>query len=175
VTALAARDTTPPAVAVEIADTGAVREGRPGGRRFGVLVHAVLAALDLAAAAPAAITALAHQRGRIVGATGAEVGAAVACVAAAIAHPLLVRAAAAARRGELRRETPVWLARADGTLAEGVVDLAFREGGAWVVIDFKTDRELAAEPGVYERQVGAYVEAIARATGEPASGVLLRL
>ena len=65
----------------------------------------------------------------------------------------------------------------DGSLVEGVVDLAFREegpaGATWTVVDFKTDVELAASPVVYEAQVAAYAKAIAAATGEPARGVLL--
>ena len=69
----------------------------------------------------------------------------------------------------------MWLRLEDGSLAEGVVDLAFREGGAWTVVDFKTDRELAAGRAVYEAQVLLYVRAIAAATGESARGVLLRV
>ena len=65
----------------------------------------------------------------------------------------------------------------DGVLAEGVVDLAFREeppeGPRWTVVDFKTDREIAERRAEYEAQVGLYVEAVARAMGEPAEGALL--
>jgi ATP-dependent exoDNAse (exonuclease V) beta subunit len=68
----------------------------------------------------------------------------------------------------------------DGSLAEGVVDLAFREpaaaargAGAWTVVDFKTDRELEARRAEYERQVALYARAVALATGEPARAVLL--
>ena len=73
-----------------------------------------------------------------------------------------------------RRETPVTLTDAEGLL-EGVVDLAFEEDGAWVVVDFKTDTDLQAHRAAYEQQVGLYVTAIARATGAPARGVLLRV
>jgi ATP-dependent exoDNAse (exonuclease V) beta subunit len=71
----------------------------------------------------------------------------------------------------------VLLAQPDGSLAEGVVDLAFREvddaGRArWIVVDFKTDRDLGARQAAYAWQLRLYVEAIARATGEPASGAL---
>ena len=65
----------------------------------------------------------------------------------------------------------------DGSLAEGVVDLAFREEkrkkGTWTVVDFKTDVELAGRAEAYERQVRLYARAIAAATGEAAVGVLL--
>ena len=64
----------------------------------------------------------------------------------------------------------------DGTLVEGVVDLAFEEHGAWTVIDYKTDREMAvAGEDRYRRQVALYATAIAHATGAPASGVLVRI
>jgi ATP-dependent exoDNAse (exonuclease V) beta subunit len=179
VTALAAEDAAldqaePPAV-VEIHEAAGARGTRPGGQRFGALVHALLAVVDLNADGDATLRRLAKQQGRIVGASDAEVAAAGDAVFAALAHPLLRRAAAAALRGELRRETPVWLRLADGTLAEGVVDLAFRENGAWTVVDFKTDRDLEAHRASYQVQVRLYAAAIAAATGEAASGVLLAL
>ena len=67
----------------------------------------------------------------------------------------------------------MWLALEGVVVSEGVVDLAFREDGAWTFVDWKTDRELGAQRGVYGGQVSRYVEAVARATGEPARGVLL--
>ncbi|MCU0668565.1 MAG: PD-(D/E)XK nuclease family protein, partial [Myxococcota bacterium] len=153
-------------------EVDASRAARPGGRRFGVLVHAILAAVDFTDAREATVQALARQQGRIVGASDAEVRAAADTVVQALASPLLRRAAAAL---EVRRETPVWLRRADGTLAEGVVDLAFREAAGWVVVDFKTDRELAERRAVYAAQVALYAEAVAAATGLPARGVLLQV
>jgi ATP-dependent exoDNAse (exonuclease V) beta subunit len=152
------------------------RAGRPGGRRFGSLVHAVLAAVPLRGDA-AAVARAARAQGRLVGATPEEVAAAAAAVAAALRHPILERAARAQGRGALRRETPVLHRRPDGVLAEGVVDLAFREdsevGPRWTVVDFKTDREVGAESARYEAQVALYVQAIEAATEEPAEGVLL--
>jgi ATP-dependent exoDNAse (exonuclease V) beta subunit len=59
---------------------------------------------------------------------------------------------------------------------EGVVDLAFEENGAWTVIDYKTDLELAAAgEDRYRRQVAVYAAAVAKATGKPAAGVLIRI
>ena len=57
-----------------------------------------------------------------------------------------------ARTGGLRRETPVFLRLEDGRLAEGVVDLAFREPGGddRVAVDFKTDQELEPRREVHE-------------------------
>ena len=89
------------------------------------------------------------------------------------------RPSAAARaprpRPRCRRETPLTLRADDGTLVEGVVDLAFRDGDGWMVVDFKTDQELAGRADVYRRQVALYARAIALATGQPARGVLLRV
>jgi ATP-dependent helicase/nuclease subunit A len=109
---------------------------------------------------------------RILGASPEEVDAAVACVTAALAHPLLRRAARATR---LARETPLALRLEDGTLVEGVVDAAFEEPDGWTVVDFKTDVELTGRLEEYRRQVDLYARAIAHATGKPARGVLLQL
>jgi hypothetical protein len=48
-------------------------------------------------------------------------GSTIATVGAALAHPILRRAAACAGKGGLRRETPVLLRRDDGSLVEGTV------------------------------------------------------
>jgi ATP-dependent exoDNAse (exonuclease V) beta subunit len=157
---------------VELADTGIDRRGRPRGKRFGTLVHAVLAAAPLDAG-PDAIKAVARAEGRMVGASAQEVDAAAEAAAAALKHSILRRAAASERRGECRRETPVMLPGSGGDLVEGVVDLAFREEGGWTVVDFKTDAEIAGRMARYETQVLLYVEAIRAATGEGARGVLL--
>lgn len=100
-------------------------------------------------------------------------------VAVALRHPVLRRAAGAALRNDIRRETPVLFTMPDGTLAEGVLDLAFREQesdfSGWTVVDFKTDQEFSAETPHYIRQVSLYVNAIHAATHLPARGVLLIL
>jgi ATP-dependent exoDNAse (exonuclease V) beta subunit len=149
---------------------------RPSGRRFGALVHALLASVDLTADDDA-IRGSAVINGRLVGATEEETQAAIVTVRTALRHPLLKRAAASARRGDLRRETPVLLRLDDGNLVEGVVDLAFREEPAdfagWTVADFKTGRELATASDRYIVQVTLYAEAISTATGLPTRGMLL--
>jgi ATP-dependent helicase/nuclease subunit A len=72
---------------------------------------------------------------------------------------------------------PVQLLRRDGTLLEGVVDLAFREQTSefegWTVVDFKTGREIENKWDQYSAQVAAYVEAISRSTASPARGFVL--
>jgi hypothetical protein len=169
VTALAEERAALPAPEVRI-ETVAARAVRPSGRRFGTLVHAVLAEVALRASA-AEVARAAELQGRIVGASADEVAAASAAVVAALAHPVIARAAASPA---LRREVPVSLALEDGRLAEGVVDLAFRDAhGAWTVVDWKTDAELGSRRATYAAQVRLYADAIARATGERAEPLLL--
>ncbi len=150
-------------------------ETRPGGRRFGSLVHAILATIDLNADAEA-IQASAALPGRMHSATKDEIDAAVMAAEAALRHPVLRQAARAGKEG-LRRETPVLLKLDDGCLAEGVLDLAFRERDesfdGWTVVDFKTDREFSAASRHYLEQVRLYVQAVAAATGLPARGIIL--
>ena len=138
---------------------------RPGGRRFGALVHGILAVVDLDAT-PEEVGRIARVQGRMVAATEAEVEAAVETVVSALAHSLMRRAAAVGA-SNLRRETPVLLRREDGMLLEGVVDLAFREGegscASWTVVDFKTDREFELYRGTYTAQVALYAEAMGTA------------
>lgn len=54
---------------------------------------------------------------------------------------------------------------------EGVIDLAFRERGGWVIADYKTDvgtdPDFPAREAAYRRQVDLYAEAWSRLTGEP--------
>jgi ATP-dependent exoDNAse (exonuclease V) beta subunit len=63
----------------------------------------------------------------------------------------------------------------DGGRLEGVVDLAFLEAGTWHVIDFKTDADVRSRIEHYAVQVGWYTHAMARLTGVPARGYLLRV
>ena len=151
----------------EVSDS--TRTGRPGGRRFGALVHAALAEVPLDATA-AQIATVVLLKGRLLGSVEDEVRSAKEAVASALRHPLF---RSAARSASVRRESPVSLKLEDGTLAEGVIDLAFLDADGWVVIDFKTDAELEAHRAEYESQVSVYLRAIAKATGKPARGVLL--
>jgi ATP-dependent helicase/nuclease subunit A len=146
-----------------------------GGPAFGLLVHEMLAQLPLDADR-ARVEAAAGQQARILG-LGIEVmQEATATVIRVLAHDTMRRASQAERRGECRRETPITYTLSDGTMVEGVVDLAFREVDHWVVVDFKTDREISEQGGErYRRQVAVYCAAIARATGEPAVGRILRI
>jgi len=95
-------------------------------------------------------------------------------------HPRL-QAARDAEAGGKRvwREAPVSLRIDDRSgapqIVDGQVDLAYETDAGWVVIDFKTDIEIASAQDAYKQQVALYVEAVSRATGRPATGVLLRV
>jgi ATP-dependent helicase/nuclease subunit A len=157
---------------IGLEQTAATREGRPHGKRFGVLVHAVLATVPLDAGEDL-VRDMAMAEGRLLGASDEEVAAAAVAATAALAHPLLARARAAK---EARRECPVTYRRDDGSLVEGVIDLVFceeREQRTWCVVDFKTDVELHGRKQAYEIQVATYAAAVRAATGEAVSGFLL--
>jgi len=147
---------------------------RPGGPRFGTLVHATLATVALDAT-PAQVAEGVGLQARILGATAEEVAAAQALVAAALAHPLMARARDAWRAGRCRRETPVASHEPDGSLLEGVLDLAFEDASGWTVVDFKTDADMGAPLARYRRQVSLYASVVARATGAKATAVLMQL
>jgi ATP-dependent helicase/nuclease subunit A len=163
-------ETPPPGELAQVAVEFATQPtGRPGGRRFGTLVHSVLrdAALD---ASRETIAKLAKLNARLLGAPEEERDAASAAVETALAHPLLTRASKAPR---CYREYPVVLALGDGRLMEGVIDLAFVEDGAWIVVDFKTDADLEERRAQYERQLQWYCYAMGKLTGMPAVATLL--
>ena len=150
---------------------------RPGGPRFGALLHGILAGIDLNPTSEE-ISAVARVHGRLVGATEPEIEAAVHTVVAALAHPVM-RRTASVDASDLLRETPILLRREDGTLLEGVVDLAFREEAAdfngWTIVDFKTDREFGLFRAEYTAQVAYYAQAIEKATNSSVSGILLAI
>ncbi len=162
----------------EIAAAGSVQivqlagaADRPRGPRFGTLVHAVLATVALDAT-DEHVLGTAETQGRILLSSADEVRAAAAVASAVLRHDLMARARRASR---LRREAPVTWLQKDGTMIEGVLDLAFDEEGATTVVDFKTDHELAAGESRYRAQVQQYVTAVSRATGRPATGVLFKI
>ena len=153
---------------VAVVDTWVDRVGRPRGKRFGTLVHAVLADVPLDADRPI-VAASCTLHGRLTMATAGEVEAAVGAVVEALDHDLLRRAR---RSPDVRREVPLSRVVEDETMVEGIADLAFKEDGGWMVVDFKTGDTL---PEAAHIQVRAYVDAVVAATGEPARGVLMRV
>ena len=159
--------------AIEVVNL-APKDDRPAGRRFGTLVHAVLAAAPLDAD-DAAVEAIARLQGRVLSAPDQEIGAAARAAKAALWHRLFEAARAAAANGACRREVPVSFVDADSSLVEGTIDLAYLEDAGWVVCDFKTDRELDGAEEAYRRQVTAYAAFVAAATRRPTRGVLVRV
>jgi ATP-dependent exoDNAse (exonuclease V) beta subunit len=146
-------------------------EGRPRGPRFGTLVHAVLAIVPLDAD-DEIIRRTADVQARIINSPAEEVVAASHAVRAVLKHELMARARSSPR---VRRETPITWTQKDGTLIEGVLDLAFDEPDLTTVIDFKTDHELSAGEARYRAQLQKYVDAVAAATERRVAGVLFKV
>jgi ATP-dependent helicase/nuclease subunit A len=174
---LIAKAATPPVlpeVTVESVEIGFVR---PHGKRFGTLVHAVLSAIALDAGR-VNVEEIAKVQGRIFGAADDEIVAATETVITALRHPLMQRAAAAVSKGHCRREVSVAIKLQEGTIVEGIIDLAFQEedkDDTWTVVDYKTDFEIKGRLEEYRNQVGLYALAISHATGQEVRAALLRL
>lgn len=141
--------------------------GRPTGKRFGALIHAILRDVPLDARR-AQIEAVARLQGRILASDREEADAAAIAVEAALRHPLMERARTAQR---CHREYPVSLRLEEGRMFEGIIDLAFIDSGSWTVVDFKTDASVEA----YRPQIAWYAHALTRITGLPAQAYLLRV
>ena len=144
--------------------------GAPAGRAralaLGSAVHRVMELCDLADAASLVRVAKAAA----VELEWPELAAEVAELASACWAAGPVRAAAraaAAGPGDVQREVPVG-ALLDGVVVSGAIDLLYRDDGAWVVVDYKTDR--GAEPEVllarYRPQGAAYALAAEAVLGE---------
>jgi ATP-dependent helicase/nuclease subunit A len=164
---------------------------RPGGARFGTLVHQVLAAVDEQCSTNASVTeaaevavpvadpgaqggaaatasALAKWFGRSLGATLEECQAAAQVVGCFLRSPH-ARCSDARVPPERFFEHPVTLNLDDGRVAEGAVDLVYRApDSSWVLVDFKTDappnRGELVRPE-YALQMALYACAIHEATG----------
>ena len=165
------------AVTIEDAGFGVLR---PSGKRFGTLVHAILATLPLDAER-SEVTELSAMHAKLFGATDEERDAAAAIAVKLLEHPRLGEARAAQLAGRrVWREMPVSLrltAESDPTahIVDGQIDLAYETTTGWVIVDFKTDIEMVNAQDDYKQQVALYCEAVQRATGQPATGVLLRV
>jgi ATP-dependent exoDNAse (exonuclease V) beta subunit len=140
-----------------------VAPGRPGGRKFGRLVHDMLQHAGVADE----LESLAGIWGRRHAANEFERTAAVEVVRAALAHPALTIPAGARRY----RELPVIVRLDDGTLVDGRIDFAWSDGASWTVIDYKTDRRERRNVA----QVQIYALALQRATGLPVRGIVLEV
>jgi ATP-dependent helicase/nuclease subunit A len=164
---------------LQVVATNAGRGERARGARFGTLVHALLAGLPLVGpASDLELEQSARFLGRTLGANPGEVEHAVAAAQRVLAHPLWARVCAAGKRGEVYRETPIVLRTTDGTLLDGVVDLAFveRQAGARqvVLIDFKTDAEIS-DLTTYTAQLRLYAQALTSVFEAPVEQILFRV
>ena len=161
-------------------EDGSLQSPRPSGKRFGTLVHALLASVPLSATRDE-VNELATLHARLLASTDEECGAAGTIVHHVLKHPQLVAAREAEANGRrVWREAPVSMrmdaANAGGPmLVDGQIDLAYETVDGWVVVEFKTDVEMLSAEETYRQQVAVYVEAVAKATGRPATGVLLRI
>ncbi len=125
---------------------------------FGVAVHGALEALDLRASA-------AEQRGQIeqflalTGLSDEDKRRGIEMAGSAVASELLARA----RKAEqIYRELPFTQVLGVG-LMEGKIDLLFCENGKWVLVDYKTDAQVAVEK--YVEQLRAYEAALRQVAG----------
>ncbi|MCY3963910.1 MAG: UvrD-helicase domain-containing protein [Acidobacteria bacterium] len=180
-------DSKPPGPLAEIAveELERVRD-RPGGRRFGSLVHTVLRDAPLDAESDR-IRELVRLHGALLAATESEIEAAIAAIETALASDPAV---AARRSRRVLRETPFSLPLGE-QIVEGTVDLAFLDDeGRWIVVDWKTDlgdlnamlrdddpddADRITRGDAYRRQVRWYCFALEQLTGRPASGRLVLL
>ena len=161
-------------------EDGSLNSPRPSGKRFGSLVHALLASVPLDANREQ-VNELATLHARLLAATDEECGAAGTVVDHVLKHPRLTAARDAQAQGRrVWREAPVSMridaADAGGpTLIDGQIDLAYETSNGWVVVEFKTDVEMVSAEETYRQQVAIYVDAVAQATNKHAEGVLLRV
>ncbi len=146
---------------------------RPSGKRFGTLVHALLAHVALEAG-PGDIAQLA----------AVQAGCSARPTTSGPPRPPWPASCCAIRcwpgpgppprpAASCRREVPLVLT-VGPVLVDGQADLLWDDGDGWMVLDFKTDIELGGSTALYARQVAVYLEALRRATGRPARGALLR-
>ena len=146
---------------------------RPGRAAFGQLVHETILRVPFNASREE-IQRAANYVARVIGASTSDADAATIAVERALASPIM-KAAATSRRAH--REYPILFKLDDGTLVEGIADLAFESGAngsaQWTIVDFKTDRDLTPYLDQYRAQLRLYVQGLHQATNSPATGVIL--
>jgi ATP-dependent exoDNAse (exonuclease V) beta subunit len=140
---------------------------RPAGRAFGKLVHALLQQSPLPVREED-LSPIAQVEARILGSQESDIEPAIQTALTALRHPLLKGIATATR---VHREFPVLL-HEDGKLIEGVIDLAFLDGDAWTIIDFKTG---PADKKRNRGQLDLYARALAMASGKAVRPILFEI
>jgi len=139
--------------------------GRAGALALGSAVHRVMELCDLTdeSSLPGIAAAVTLEAGR------PDLAERAAALAGACWRAAPVRAAAAAAAADpdaVYRELPIG-ALLNGAVVSGAVDLLYRDGDQWVVVDYKTDRgvDAAVLRERYTPQGAAYAVAIEAATG----------
>ena len=166
-----AQSTSPSALeqvddAVRVGGAGAP-PGRARALALGAAVHRVMEFCDLNDAA--SLDPLAEHAAAELG--HPDLAGRVAELAAVCWRSKPVRAAA--RGADVYRELVVGALVGD-TIVKGAVDLLYRDGESWVVVDYKTDRATDAVTlrARYEPQGAAYALAVEAAVGEPVREVV---
>jgi ATP-dependent helicase/nuclease subunit A len=98
--------------------------------------------------------------GRLLAATEEEMKESVDTILRVLEHPLLKQAA---ESDECHRELPILMQLDSETMVEGTIDLLFREGESWVVVDYKTDADIGERLSLYEKQIQWYGLGLSRA------------
>lgn len=61
------------------------------------------------------------------------------------------------------------------TLWHGIIDLLYKKDGKWHIVDYKTNAEIDGLKEKYREQLGAYVKAVQRLTGETADATIYHI
>lgn len=65
------------------------------------------------------------------------------------------------------RELPITGKQEDGTYVNAVIDLAFLEEDGWVVVDYKTDKDIQKNKEKYAHQLRFYSDLLIKIHGKP--------
>jgi ATP-dependent exoDNAse (exonuclease V) beta subunit len=114
----------------------------------------------------------AELQARVLGASDAEVTAAIDAIQSLFEHEVLQPVRAAGDR--VSREVPIGYLE-NGVLIEGAADLVVHDDDRAVVIDFKTDAELEAGLDWHRRQMRLYARGLIAITGRPAEAIIVRI
>ncbi len=129
-------------------------------KAFGVLVHKLLekgwdwdaALLEKGALAWATDLVLSEEKAKEAAQMAAQ----------ALGQEILQRAK---KSPHVFRELPLAGKTSSGDFLNAIVDLAFLEGDEWVVVDYKTDRDMEKGMEKYQQQLGYYSDLLGRFSG----------
>ncbi|MBT4092695.1 MAG: UvrD-helicase domain-containing protein [Nitrospinaceae bacterium] len=151
-------------------------EGAPGGKKFGELVHDLLARLTIyEVGAVSALDGVARGLAIGLGLGDKDAGEALSMITGALEMEIFRRAGRAGRAERVYRELPFLMIEGE-RLIRGVADLVFEEAGALVVVDFKTDAvsgsRVDGRAAHYRPQGTVYAMGVEAASGLPVSEVV---